>query len=252
MEPRPPQRPTAMSHAAPAAAAAPAARESAPSPFAGTPAAPLLWAHRGASADAPENTLAAFRLAREQGAEGIELDAQLCAGGEVAVIHDATLGRTAGVPGLVSDCSLQRLRSLDAGRWKGERFAGERIPLLAEVLEALPGLRVNVELKCEEPGDRGLTERVLAVVREARAEERVLLSSFNPLCLRRARRLAPAIERALLFEPGGPWLLRSAASAPLLAPRALHPHSSLVTKASAARWLRRGYRLACWTVDDES
>jgi glycerophosphoryl diester phosphodiesterase len=211
---------------------------------------PLVWAHRGASRDAPENTLAAFTLAATQCADGVELDAQLCGTGEVVVLHDETLGRTTGAAGLVTQTSWQRLRTLDAGAFKGERFRGERLPLLSEVLEAVPGLVVNVELKCEALDDGGLTARAVACVREARATARVLFSSFNPLCLRRARALAPEIERALLFEADAPWLLRSAATAPLLGAAALHPEAALATPAAASRWRSRGYRLACWTVDD--
>src|SRR3954465_9330714 len=165
---------------------------------------PLIYAHRGASADAPENTLAAFRLALEQGADGIELDAQRCASGEVVVVHDESLLRTTGHAALVTRTPWSTLRALDAGAWKAERFRGERVPLLAEVLAAFP-LLVNVELKCERSDDRGLTAEVVRIVREGGAEERVLLSSFNPLCLLRARTLAPRIPRALLFESDQHW-----------------------------------------------
>src|SRR3954471_16954062 len=87
---------------------------------------PLVYAHRGASADAPENTLAAFRLALEQRADGIELDAQRCASGEVVVVHDESWLRTTGHAGLVTRTPWSTLRALDAGGWKPERFRGER------------------------------------------------------------------------------------------------------------------------------
>ena len=212
---------------------------------------PFVWAHRGASRDAPENTLAAFTLAAEQGADGVELDAQTCGSGEVVVFHDTTLGRTAGEPGLVEETPWSRLRGLDAGSWKGARWAAERIPLLSEVLAGAPAcLLLNIELKCERPDDRGLTAEVVRLVREARAGERVLLSSFNPLCLARARALAPELARALLFEVHQPPWLRSALSAPLLAPAALHPEASLATPEAVSAWRARGYLVACWTVDD--
>src|SRR5713226_5970042 len=142
---------------------------------------PLIWGHRGASFDAPENTLAAFTLAQAQGADGVELDAQRCASGEVVVLHDESLGRTTGFAGLVTETPYATIRALDAGARKAERWRGERVPLLEEVLEAFP-LLVNVELKCERADDRGLTAEVVRVVREARAQDRVLLSSFNLLC----------------------------------------------------------------------
>jgi len=210
---------------------------------------PLIWAHRGASADAPENTLAAFSLALAQGADGIELDAQRCASGEAVVIHDESLVRTTGSAALVADVPWQRLRALDAGTWKAGRFRGERIPLLAEVLEAFPRL-VNVELKCEASDDRGLTAEVIRVVRALRAEDRVLLSSFNALCLWRARRMAPAIPRALLLERAERWKARSAVAAPLVGACAVHPEDVLATPEQVGRWRWRGYSVACWTVDD--
>jgi glycerophosphoryl diester phosphodiesterase len=211
--------------------------------------APLIWAHRGASAEAPENTMAAFSLALAQGADGIELDAQRCASGEAVIVHDESLARTTGVMALVTETPWSALRKLDAGSWKGDRFRGERVPLLAEVLQAFPRF-VNVELKCETADDRGLTAEVVRVVRAARASDRVLLSSFNPLCLWRARMLADEIPRAQLFESSQRWALRSALAAPLVAASALHPEHVLATPARISRWARRGYSVACWTVDD--
>jgi len=210
---------------------------------------PLIWAHRGASREAPENTLAAFTLAASQGADGIELDAQLCASGEVVVFHDTSLARVSGTPGLLAEAPWAALQKLDLGARKGARWAGERIPLLAEVLAGTPrSLLVNIELKCERPDDRGLTAEVLRVVRDTQSEERVLLSSFNPLCLARARSLRPTLPRALLFEPDAAWPLRSAASAPFLGLTALHPGHALATDARVSRWRKR-YTVACWTVD---
>src|SRR5512138_1747669 len=108
---------------------------------------PIVHGHRGASADAPENTLAAFRLAMAQGADGVELDVWRCASGEVVVFHDDDATRIAGSPLRPKDATLAELRALDVGAHRGEAFRGERIPLLDEVLEALPSAVVNVELK---------------------------------------------------------------------------------------------------------
>jgi glycerophosphoryl diester phosphodiesterase len=210
---------------------------------------PLIWAHRGASADAPENTVAAFTLALAQDADGVELDAQRCASGEVITVHDESLARTTGFAALVTHASYSVVRTLDAGAWKAPRFRGERIPLLAEVLEAFPRL-VNVELKSDASDDGGLTAEVVRVVRTSGAEDRVLLSSFNPVCLWRARLLAPRIPRALLFESQQRWLLRSALFAPLLGVHAMHPEHVLATPPRLSRWRERGYAVACWTVDD--
>jgi glycerophosphoryl diester phosphodiesterase len=210
---------------------------------------PLVWGHRGASADAPENTLAAFELAERQGADGVELDVQRCGSGELVVLHDESLGRTTGFAGLVAETPWAVIRTLDAGARKAPRFAGERVPLLAQVL-AQTTMLLNVELKCDRTDDRGLSAEAVRLVREAKAEERVLLSSFNPLCLARARAEAPGIARALLFEEDSAWPLRHALAAPALGVRALHPQASLATADRVARWRRRGYSVACWTVDD--
>ena len=222
----------------------------APHPFS-RPGRPLVWAHRGASRAAPENTLAAFRLAAKLGADGVELDAQRCATGEVVVLHDESLGRTTGYAALLAETPLSRLRTLDAGARFSDAFRGERVPLLEEVLSGTPAsLLVNVELKCDRADDRGLTAAAVAVVREQRAEGRVLFSSFNPLCLFRARRLAPEVPRALLFERDSSFALRHALAAPALGAVALHPENVLATPAAMRSWRRRGYLVAPWTVDD--
>jgi len=110
---------------------------------------PLLIAHRGASREAPENTLAAFSLAWKEGADGIEADFRLTRDGRIVCLHDATTKRTAGVELVVAESSLEELRLLDIGAWKGARWRGERIPTLEEVLSGLPAGKVfMIELKC--------------------------------------------------------------------------------------------------------
>ncbi|MDQ3368639.1 MAG: glycerophosphodiester phosphodiesterase [Myxococcota bacterium] len=109
---------------------------------------PRIVAHRGASHDAPENTLAAFRRAWELGVECVELDVRLTRDGEVVVIHDATTKRTTGADRPVAEQTLAELKALDAGRWKSEAFAGERIPTIAEALATIPrGRTMFIEIK---------------------------------------------------------------------------------------------------------
>lgn len=116
--------------------------------LAGTAAGQLITAHRGASHDAPENTLAAFRLAWEQGADAIEGDFRLSSDGRMICAHDADTERVAGVKHVVAATPLAELRTLDVGRWKAGRFAGERLPTFAEVLATVPpGKRFFIELK---------------------------------------------------------------------------------------------------------
>jgi len=110
--------------------------------------AQMITAHRGASHDAPENTLAAFRLAWEQGADAIEGDFYLTADSQIVCIHDADTLRTTGVKEVVAKTDLDRLRELDAGSWKSPEFSGEKIPTFAEVMESIPaGKRFYIELK---------------------------------------------------------------------------------------------------------
>ncbi|MFL5262157.1 MAG: glycerophosphodiester phosphodiesterase [Anaeromyxobacteraceae bacterium] len=211
---------------------------------------PLVLGHRGASADAPENTLAAFALAVERGADGVELDVWRCGTGEVVVHHDADTGRTCGEALRLSSASLGALRRLDAGAWKGSRFAGERIPTLAEVLDALPRAVVNVELKSSGLPDLALARVVAAVVCEAGAEERVVASSFDPVLLAAFRLAAPGVPAGLLFSAERGWRARAWAGIAIARPTAVHPHHRLVTAEHAAAWAHRGLAVNTWTVDD--
>jgi glycerophosphoryl diester phosphodiesterase len=125
---------------------------------------PAVIAHRGAADDAPENTLAAFMLAWQQGADGIEGDFHLTRDGKIVCIHDADITRTASLAGQVAEATLAELRQLDVGSWKGEQWRGARIPALDEVLATVPeGKQVFIgRLKqrlCSEAGARGLSNQ---------------------------------------------------------------------------------------------
>jgi glycerophosphoryl diester phosphodiesterase len=209
---------------------------------------PRVIAHRGASADAPENTLAAFRLAREQGADGVELDVMRCASGEVVVFHDDDLQRLGGRPAEVRESSYAALRTIDLG-------GGERIPLLEEVLAALGPLLCNVELKSAPRWrgrlvDDGLAEAVAGLVFRAGAQDRVLVSSFDPLLLGRFRLQAPRVATGLLFAHDQARPYREAWAASLVRPAALHPERTLVDARAVRRWHARGLMVNVWTVDD--
>lgn len=213
------------------------------------PHRPLVLGHRGASAAAPENTLAAFRLALEQGADGVELDVWRCATGEVVVGHDEDTMRVSGVRLRIPDASLAQLRALDVGAWKGQAFRGERMPLLAEALEALPGAVVNVELKSR-GGDLRLAGAAARVIARAGAGDRVLVSSFDWRLVVAFRMAAPEVAVGLLFDGERPWRLALAAAIRLLGPSAVHPALPLVTAPRAAAWNARGLAVNVWTVDD--
>ncbi|HEY6099400.1 MAG TPA: glycerophosphodiester phosphodiesterase family protein [Anaeromyxobacter sp.] len=210
---------------------------------------PLVLGHRGASAEAPENTLAAFRLALQQGADGVELDVWRCATGEVVVGHDETTLRVSGVDLAIPDAPLPELRALDVGAWKGEAFRGEGMPLLAEVLEALPRAVVNVELKSR-GRDLGLAEAAARVIARAGAEARVIVSSFDWRLLVPFRLAAPGVPVGLLFDGDHAWRLRLGAALRLMGPSAVHPDRRLVTPERVRAWSGRGLAVNVWTVDD--
>jgi glycerophosphoryl diester phosphodiesterase len=171
---------------------------------------PLLIAHRGASAAAPENTMAAFELAIKQGAKALELDAKLTADGEVVVIHDPTVDRTTGSQGRVDQLTLKDLRGLDAGRWFGEdgAFAGEKIPTLDEVLGTFGGrIVINIELTNYAHIFDNLPVKVVDLVRRHNLTDQVFFSSFNPVALLRVRGALPQVPCGLLAVTGtaGNW-----------------------------------------------
>ena len=211
----------------------------------------LIIAHRGSSAQAPENTLAAFRLAAEQGADAIELDAKLSSDHQVVVIHDNTVERTTGTGGRIRDLSLKQLKNLDAGSYFGAQFSGEAIPTLAEVFETV-GLRVlvNVELtNYATPGDN-LVSLVCALVKDFHLEERVLFSSFLPKNLVRARQILPEVPCAILALPGlKGWLARSIFMENI-SPQAVNPYFKDTTASYLRRQAKKGRKTNVWTVNN--
>jgi len=207
---------------------------------------PLNFGHRGASSLAPENTLAAFRLARELGADGVELDAQLSQDGVVVIMHDDSLERTSDGHGQVRDTPWRALRRLDAGRWFDERFAGERIPTLQDVFDLLgTSLLLNIELKASTTGSE-LVRRVDSFVQSNRGAAHVIVSSFDWQQLEQVRACDPALRIGVLFKRE-----LSAYHYEALKPEAIHPEHSLVTPALVAAAHSSKRSVNTWTVNSE-
>jgi glycerophosphoryl diester phosphodiesterase len=189
-------------------------------------------AHRGWSGKAPENTMAAFRLAlAEPAVEWMELDVQLSRDEVPVVIHDETLQRTTNGKGRVRDWTARELSRLDAGSWFHPDFAGETVPTLEQVLELARGrCRLNIELKTEGTerayGER-LARHVTDMLKSMRLERDVVITSFDPRCLRAVRRFAPDIRTGLIAFKRKPDLVRFlralGASFLSIAFRRLHP-----------------------------
>lgn len=212
---------------------------------------PLVLAHRGASYDAPENTTAAFVLARQMGADGVELDTMLTRDGVPVVIHDHTLETTTNGVGLVRDHDLRAIKQLDAGSHYDFTFKGEQVPTLDEAFAACGSeMVINVELKTMSLRTDGLEQAVYNVIKRHNAFNRVVISSFNPFALRRFRRIAPTIPIGYLYAPGEPLYLRFGWFMLGFPHEARHPHHSLID-AQFMAWARSmNFRVNTWTVDD--
>lgn len=215
-----------------------------------SPPPTAVIAHRGASAHAPENTLPAFTLALEGGADGIEFDVQLSKDGEVVVIHDHDLARTTDGRGRVRAAALADLKKLDAGGWFGPQFQGARIPTLSEALETI-GRRalINIELKnLASPFDE-LPQKTAQIVSRLGFQENVIVSSFNPLALAAFRGALPEVPTGLLTMPGRPGALTRLLAGPFTPYDNLHPHFASVSAEMVAGLRRKGGGVFTWTVN---
>jgi glycerophosphoryl diester phosphodiesterase len=213
---------------------------------------PTIIAHRGEKTHAPENTLAAFILADEKGADAIEFDVQLTADKQVIVIHDQTIDRTTNGIGRVSSLPLAALRDLDAGAWFSEQFRGESIPTLDEVFETVNRrLHMNVELKNYATPNDELVSKVVEKVRKHGNKDRILFSSFLAHNLRKARLLLPEVPRGLLTMRGwlGYWGRTFSWRGDYFA---LHPNMTDVNSGLIHRVHAKGKRIHVYTVNAEA
>ena len=200
---------------------------------------PLIIAHRGASGQglAPENTLVAFRLALELGADLVELDAHRTKDGHIVVIHDDSLDRTTDRFGKIRDLTLGEIIDADAGQ-------GERVPTLHEALELMAAhALVLIEIKPED-----ITADVIQTINEADAAGDVVIQSFHPEVIAEAFRLAPDIPRGLLFGQGNDMACRAAS----VAAGVVVPSYSLLNDETVHEIHLRGLGLWTYTVDDDA
>ncbi|MFR5411820.1 MAG: glycerophosphodiester phosphodiesterase [Enterocloster bolteae] len=209
-----------------------------------------IWAHRGASGYAPENTLEAFVLAVEMGADGVELDVQMSRDGHLVVVHDERIDRVSDGSGFVRDYTLKELKGYLFNRTHPE-YADARIPTLQEVYELLKetSLCVNVELKTGIYMYDGLEERVLELTRRMGMEERVIYSSFNHYSVKKIKELKPDARTGILYSDG---IFHAAAYAESIGADALHPavyNLQYPGVMEAAR--ERGLKVHVWTVNTE-
>lgn len=199
-----------------------------------------ILAHRGASAQAPENTMAAFQRALDLQADGIELDVMLTADKQVVVIHDDTVDRTTNGSGRVAEMTLEEIRTLDAGE-------GEKVPILSEVLDRFGGkFLINIELKNYISIFDSLPVEVAKLIEEYPFTDSILISSFNPFNFPRVRRRMPEVRLGLITQPqqAQRWIWR------LFKYHSLHPHYEDVDAVLVSALHARSREVNVWTVDD--
>ena len=223
---------------------------------------PLIIGHRGASALAPENTLAAFRRAIEDGADGIEFDVRLAKDGVAVVIHDATLERTGSFRSRVSQLTAAELNAIDVGSWfraseSSRSFAGEKVPSLQQLFDLYSdneGL-LYLEMK-EEPGaGNELVEEVVRMIQVSQLQDRVIVECFELSLIAQVKQIDSTIRTAALFEPklSRPVSFirpRLASVARAHGADEIALHHTLASPRAIENARRLGLRVIVWTVDD--
>ena len=212
---------------------------------------PKIWAHRGASGYAPENTLEAFALAEKLGADGVELDVQYTKDRQIVVIHDERIDRVSDGQGYVAAYTLAQLRGFHFNRTHPE-YTHAKIPTLREVLELLKptGLTVNIELKSGVIFYPGLEEDVLRLVRGLGMMDRVIYSSFNHVSIRKIRELDPDAKTGFLYCDGTMDMPEYAVKYGV---DALHPAGYYLKYPGFVKDCKeKGVRLHVWTINDRA
>jgi glycerophosphoryl diester phosphodiesterase len=213
---------------------------------------PKVFAHRGAKAVAPENTLPAFAKAVELGADGVELDVQCSKDGVLVVMHNFTVDHTTDGTGPVAELTAAELAKLDAGSHFSPEFAGVGVPTLEQVLETVGGkLHLNIEIKSEDPMGGGEVEPLVDLIQRHNLYDQVIVSSFNPIALVKLRNTDPQVSLGLLYygQPL-PAFLRELWLSPVLRPEAFHPHFKLID-ADYMTWAKSVPAMVnTWTVND--
>ena len=225
---------------------------------------PLIIAHRGASAVAPENTLAAFRQALADGADGIEFDVRLTKDGAVVVFHDATLGRLTDRKNLVSSLNSEELQKTDVGAWfnnrraniSGADFSGEMIPTLRETLEFLRDFKglIYIELKCRESEIEKLVKNVCEIISDSPLLPQIIVKSFQLEVIPHVRKICPKVKTAALFAPKIMTILRKEKRlvniAHELGAQMLSVHFSLATRKLVKKAAKKNLPVTIWTADN--
>ena len=218
---------------------------------------PLVIAHRGGAALAPENTLDAFRNAIALGVDMIEIDVHLSRDGHVIVIHDNTVDRTTNGHGRIADMTLEQIKALDAGKKFSEKFTGEKIPILEETLETLNG-KVALLLEIKKDHDSlypGLEEKVVDILHRYKAGTWAIVQSFNKHSVLKVQCLDPSLRTFYLLGHNFPAfydsLAQSLKTSGDLSPSftGIAPHFPVLDAGRTDTLHKAGYQVYTWTVD---
>ncbi|NIV92440.1 hypothetical protein GWN42_06455 [candidate division KSB1 bacterium] len=209
----------------------------------------LNFAHRGYTGEAPENSLAAFRAAIELGVDGIELDVRTCKTGEVMVFHDPTLARMTNGRGFVKNKSLSELKSLTINSQNSK--LKEALPTLEEVIELVKGkVFLNVEIKTKGLPKDHIEGKVVEILRHYGIEHQTIVSSFNPIVIRRLRKIDDQIMTGYLVDKNFTFPSSEIPLSKLAGARAIHLEESLVKDKLIEKIHDAGFLTIVWGVND--
>ncbi|MBN2852842.1 MAG: glycerophosphodiester phosphodiesterase [Clostridia bacterium] len=210
----------------------------------------LVYAHRGASKVAPENSMSAFKLAKDMGADGIETDVMFSKDGHIMVHHDFELGRCEEGTGRIKDYTYFELRQMDIGSKFDEKFKGEKMPCIEETLKFCKenNLKLNIELKTGSPYDAGIEEKLVEIVKNYDMEESVVYSSFNHYSLMFVKKICKNAKVAALTGcvMVNPWEYLK-----LHDIDGYHPHYLTINDKVVSKMQHKDLFINAYTVDEE-
>ena len=212
---------------------------------------PLIIAHRGARKLAPENTIAAFKKAIKIGFDGVEMDVVLTKDKVPVVFHGNELSHYTHSSGLMHETTSHEVSEIDAGSMFSPQFKGEKIPRLDEVLNLLAptNMHINIELKGQPRGHKGIEKIAGEVISKYHLGDRVLISSFSPWILKRFSKIYPDIKTALLIGPHPFFFLKTLLSANMLKVKAINPIFQYTSEALMVFADSQGWKVFVWTIN---
>ena len=211
-----------------------------------------VFAHRGASGYAPENTIVAIKKAIEMKADGIEIDIQLTKDGKIVVMHDWKVDRTTTGRGYVYELDYDYIKTLDAGQWFTKDFIGETVPTLEEVLDILPkDMMLNIEIKDTARHHTNIEEKMLEVLKKYPDKfENIIVSSFHHDKIKKRQKLEPKLKLALLTDSEFIEIEKYLSSNGLSS-YSYHPEINLISKEDVEKLHDSGVKIFVWTVNKE-